>query len=233
VKVLGPGEGRLEAPLPTERAGASVRLSGLRRSFGPPRRSTASASTSLRASWWRSSAPRVAGRRRLFGCSLASRPSTRSRARRRPGPGSTPARSATWAWSSRATRSSNMDAVDNVAFGLRMRGHAARARRDKAGELLDLVGSPSRPRSSPIRCPVVSSSGWPRPGAGHRARVLLLDERSRPRRRSAPQLRSRSVAAATTADDNRLRHTRPGGGALDRRPVCVMRAADRAGRRPG
>jgi len=88
----------------------------------------------------------------------------------------------------------NMDAVDNVAFGLRMRGHAARARRDKAGELLDLVGLAVEAKKFPIRCPVVSSSGWPSPGRWPSSPGCCCStSRSRPStRRCASSFASRS-----------------------------------------
>ena len=57
----------------------------------------------------------------------------------------------------------NMSALDNVAFGLRMRKIGAGERRKRAGDLLDMVGLAPRPASTRTSCPAVSSSGsrWP------------------------------------------------------------------------
>ena len=71
----------------------------------------------------------------------------------------------------------NMNALNNVAFGLRMRGVHARARRAKAGELLELVGLADQATKYPHQM----SGGQQQRVALARAlaiepRVLLLDE---------------------------------------------------------
>ncbi len=70
-----------------------------------------------------------------------------------------------------------MDAVDNVAFGLRMRGRGASARRSRANELLELVGLAEHAQKYPHQL----SGGQQQRVALARAlavapRVLLLDE---------------------------------------------------------
>ncbi|MBB6171585.1 putative spermidine/putrescine transport system ATP-binding protein [Nocardiopsis mwathae] len=71
----------------------------------------------------------------------------------------------------------NMTAVDNVAFGLRLRGRGTRQRRARAGELLELVGLSAHAS----RYPHQLSGGQQQRVAIARAlaiepRVLLLDE---------------------------------------------------------
>ncbi|MDQ6849891.1 MAG: ABC transporter ATP-binding protein [Actinomycetota bacterium] len=70
-----------------------------------------------------------------------------------------------------------MNAVDNVAFGLRMRGQSGGARRGRAGELLELVGLDEHAKKYPHQL----SGGQQQRVALARAlairpRVLLLDE---------------------------------------------------------
>ncbi|HEY3530415.1 MAG TPA: ABC transporter ATP-binding protein [Nocardioides sp.] len=70
-----------------------------------------------------------------------------------------------------------MSAIDNVGFGLRMRGQGTRDRRDRAGELLDLVGLSEHAKKYPHQL----SGGQQQRVALARAlavrpRVLLLDE---------------------------------------------------------
>ncbi len=70
-----------------------------------------------------------------------------------------------------------MNAVDNVAFGLRMRGQSTSSRRGRAGELLELVGLAEHVRKYPHQL----SGGQQQRVALARAlavapRVLLLDE---------------------------------------------------------
>jgi putative spermidine/putrescine transport system ATP-binding protein len=71
----------------------------------------------------------------------------------------------------------NMNALDNVAFGLRMRKHGSAQRRKRAGELLDMVGLAEQARQYPHQL----SGGQQQRVALARAlaiepRVLLLDE---------------------------------------------------------
>ena len=70
----------------------------------------------------------------------------------------------------------NMNALNNVAYGLRIRGQRSHQRKKKANEVLALVGlAEARARSIPnVRWPAAARR--PRPCACHRARVLLLDE---------------------------------------------------------
>src|ERR1700760_2826040 len=71
----------------------------------------------------------------------------------------------------------NMSALDNVAFGLRMRKTAAPARRSRAAELLDLVGLADQAQQYPHQ---LSGGQQPRVGParglGIEPSVLLLDE---------------------------------------------------------
>jgi putative spermidine/putrescine transport system ATP-binding protein len=71
----------------------------------------------------------------------------------------------------------NMTALENVGFGLRMRGHRQAGRRQRAGELLDMVGLAEHARHYPHQL----SGGQQQRVALARAlaiepRVLLLDE---------------------------------------------------------
>ncbi|MEU4919883.1 ABC transporter ATP-binding protein [Streptomyces parvus] len=71
----------------------------------------------------------------------------------------------------------NMTAAENIAYGLRVRGRAAAERKERAGELLDLVGLPGRDGHYPHQL----SGGQQQRVALARAlairpRVLLLDE---------------------------------------------------------
>ena len=71
----------------------------------------------------------------------------------------------------------NMNALDNVAFGLRMRKHGSAQRRTRAGELLDMVGLAAQAKQYPHQL----SGGQQQRVALARAlaiepRVLLLDE---------------------------------------------------------
>jgi len=71
----------------------------------------------------------------------------------------------------------NMSALDNVAYGLRMRKHPTKARREKAGQMLELVGLSDQAGKYPHQM----SGGQQQRVALARAlaiepRVLLLDE---------------------------------------------------------
>ena len=71
----------------------------------------------------------------------------------------------------------NMSALDNVAFGLRMRKTGRPSAEPGRGELLDMVGLADRPSSIRTSCRAASSSGsrWPARWPSSRS-VLLLDE---------------------------------------------------------
>jgi putative spermidine/putrescine transport system ATP-binding protein len=180
VKVLGNrAKADWRAPLPAERAGASVRLSGLRRSFGPTKAlnglSLDIAPGELVALLGPSGCGKTTALRVLAGFETLDAGHVLVDGQDLAG---TPAQKRDMGMVFQSySLFPNMDAVDNVAFGLRMRGHAARARRDKAGELLDLVGLAVEAKKFPHQM----SGGQQQRVALARAlaiepRVLLLDE---------------------------------------------------------
>ena len=180
MKVLGNrAKADWRAPLPAERAGASVRLSGLRRSFGPTKAlnglSLDIAPGELVALLGPSGCGKTTALRVLAGFETLDAGHVLVDGQDLAG---TPAQKRDMGMVFQSySLFPNMDAVDNVAFGLRMRGHAARARRDKAGELLDLVGLAVEAKKFPHQM----SGGQQQRVALARAlaiepRVLLLDE---------------------------------------------------------
>ena len=193
------------------------RQQALRRLHAP---STTSTSRSSRASSSRCSGPRDAARRRRCGCSPASRSRARdgscSRASRsrtcRP-------TSATSTWSSRATRcSSHLDVAGNVAFGLKRRKVRKDEIKRRVDEALELVSLGSRADVAPERALRRSATagragaGAGQPPGGAAARRAA--RRARPE--AAPADAGRAQADPARGRDHvRLRHPRPGGGALD------------------
>ena len=180
MKVLGNrAKADWRAPLPAERAGASVRLSGLRRSFGPTKAlnglSLDIAPGELVALLGPSGCGKTTALRVLAGFETLDAGHVLVDGQDLAG---TPAQKRDMGMVFQSySLFPNMDAVDNVAFGLRMRSHAARARRDKAGELLDLVGLAVEAKKFPHQM----SGGQQQRVALARAlaiepRVLLLDE---------------------------------------------------------
>jgi putative spermidine/putrescine transport system ATP-binding protein len=102
----------------------------------------------------------------------------------------------------------NMNALHNVAFGLRMRGHGSSERKKKSAELLELVGLSDQANKFPHQM----SGGQQQRVALARAlaiepRVLLLDE---PLSALDAKVRSR--------DHYGLRYPRPGGSSFNGRP---------------
>ena len=70
----------------------------------------------------------------------------------------------------------NMSALDNVAFGLRMRKMGASKRRRRAATCWTWWAWLPRPGSTRTSCPAASSSASPWPALAIEPRVLLLDE---------------------------------------------------------
>ena len=57
----------------------------------------------------------------------------------------------------------HMTALQNVEFGLEIRGVDRAERRRQAMEKLELVGLADQAKSTRSRCPAASSSAWPWP----------------------------------------------------------------------
>ena len=115
----------------------------------------------------------------------------------------------------------NMTARDNVAYGLRLRGVAARRAAPRADEMLELVGLGTQGN----RYPYQLSGGQQQRVALARAlaiepKVLLLDEPlsaldAKVRRQLRDEIRRIQIARR---HDDPVRDPRPGGGARARRP---------------
>ena len=138
----------------------------------------------------------------------------------------------------------NMSALDNVGFGLRMRKMGTAERRQRAGELLDMVGLAPQARQYPHQL----SGGQQQRVALARAlaiepRVLLLDEPlsaldAKVRLQLREQIRT---LQQRLGHHDPVRHPRPGGGAVHGRPgrghaggqPGADRRAGRAVRSPG
>ena len=200
----------------------------------PHRRRRRQPRRSSRASSSRCSGPRDAARRRPCGCSPASRCRPRagscSRASRsrtcRP-------TSATSTWSSRATRCSSTSTSPTTSPSA---SSAARSRKDeikrRVDEALELVSLGERARARTDRAlgrPAPAGRAGPgarQPAEGAAARRAA--RRARPE--AAPADAGRAQADPARGRDHvRLRHPRPGGGALD---VGPDRGDERRARRP-
>ena len=128
----------------------------------------------------------------------------------------------------------HMTVLENVEYGLRVKGVSRRDRRAKAEEVLERVRLPK------LGAPQAGAAlRRPAPARRARARDRQQPDGAAPRRaarRARPEAAPGDAgvpqgAAAGARDHLRLRHARPGGGADDERPHRrLQRGADRADR---
>ena len=130
----------------------------------------------------------------------------------------------------------NMTAIDNVAYGLRLRGSGKDERRKRADEMLELVGLESRPTGIRTRCPAGSSSGSRSPGRSRSSRrcSFSTSRSRRSTRRSAASSgrrsggsRSRSARRPCSSPTTRRRRWRSATASASCRPAGSSRSRHR------
>ena len=130
-----------------------------------------------------------------------------------------------------------MDVLTNVEYGLRVKKVDRKERRRRAEEALAAVrleGYGERRPTPALRRPAAARRARPRAGEPAQGAAARRAAR-RPRPQAAPGDAARAQAdPARRRHHLRVRHARPGGGAVDERPGRgVPRRPGRAGRHPG